>query len=57
MIGTRQGIFPANYVQKITVPAAPIPEPISCHESVKYVHALYDYNSAVEGDLIFRAGK
>ncbi|VDK73851.1 unnamed protein product [Litomosoides sigmodontis] len=56
MIGTRQGIFPANYVQKITAPAAPTSEPISCHESVKYIHALYDYNSAVEGDLIFRAG-
>ncbi|CAG9538539.1 unnamed protein product [Cercopithifilaria johnstoni] len=55
-IGTRQGIFPANYVREVNVPATAISEPISCHASVKYINALYDYNSAVDGDLTFKTG-
>ncbi|VBB27400.1 unnamed protein product [Acanthocheilonema viteae] len=55
-IGTRQGIFPANYVRKITVPSTSISQPMNCDASVEYISALYDYNSTVEGDLIFRAG-
>ncbi|KAK6100384.1 SH3 domain family protein [Brugia pahangi] len=55
-IGVRQGIFPANYVREITVPLTAPSEPISCYTSAEYISALYDYNSDVEGDLIFKAG-
>ncbi|EFO20353.2 hypothetical protein LOAG_08138 [Loa loa] len=55
-IGIRQGIFPASYVEKVIVPATATSEPMNCHASTEYVSALYDYNSTVEGDLIFKAG-
>ncbi|MCP9258678.1 hypothetical protein DINM_001689 [Dirofilaria immitis] len=55
-IGIRQGIFPANYVREITAPVTLTSEPMGSHMSTEYVNALYDYNSAVEDDLIFRAG-
>lgn len=53
-VGSRQGIFPANYVEAATPaptlnwgpPSAP-----------QFVTAAYDYNSTVDGDLIFRAGE
>uniref|UniRef100_A0A915PMX3 SH3 domain-containing protein n=1 Tax=Setaria digitata TaxID=48799 RepID=A0A915PMX3_9BILA len=56
-IGKRQGIFPNNYVQEITTPTTiNASESRSCVVSPEYITALYDYNSAVEEDLIFKAG-
>ncbi|VDO42417.1 unnamed protein product, partial [Onchocerca flexuosa] len=55
-IGMRQGIFPANYIREIPAPTTMTSESMNFHASAEYVNALYDYNSAIEDDLIFRAG-
>uniref|UniRef100_A0A183E073 SH3 domain-containing protein n=1 Tax=Gongylonema pulchrum TaxID=637853 RepID=A0A183E073_9BILA len=56
-IGLRQGIFPVNYVQEITSPRTEISSSLTENKNPtpKFVTAAYDYNSVVDGDLIFKA--
>ncbi|WKY01490.1 hypothetical protein Q1695_015473 [Nippostrongylus brasiliensis] len=55
-IGSREGIFPANFVSCPGIDSLPLTQPAAPAAPIEKMTAAFDYSSGVAGDLEFKAG-